>query len=290
MKCVSIELFPENTEFVEALMFEFGATAVTFEDAEDVPLLEPKPGEMPLWPNNVVTGWFEDEADLTQLQNSIAMNFPKVDFKIGTVESQDWQKNLHDQFKPIFFGETLCICPSWETKPNGNHAILELDPGLAFGTGSHPTTSMCLEWLATHLKPGQTLLDYGCGSGILALSAIKLGASKVWAVDYDPQALQSTQSNAIRNQISAKTLITLGIDALHLIPKVDIIVANILAQPLIELASQFREYTHPESILVLSGILAEQASDVEAAYSDWVTFIERHQTSEWVCLIGRTKA
>lgn len=290
MKCISIQLYPEDSELAEALMFEFGATAVTFEDAEDVPLLEPKPGEMPLWPNNVVTGWFEEDADLTQLQNSIAMNFPNADSKIYMVESQDWQKNLHDQFKPIFFGKRLCICPSWETKPEGDLAILELDPGLAFGTGSHPTTSMCLEWLATYLIPGQTVLDYGCGSGILALAAIKLGAQKVWAIDYDPQALQSTQSNAARNHISSEALVTLGIDSLDRIPKVDVIVANILAQPLIELATQFKQYAHSETILVLSGILAEQASDLEAAYADWAIFTERHQISDWMCLVAHSKA
>lgn len=289
MKCVSIQLNPEETELAEALMFEFEATAVTFEDAEDVPLLEPKPGEVPLWPSNVMTGWFEDDADLTPLQNSIAMNFPNTEYKTSHVASQDWQKNLHDQFKPVFFGQTLCICPSWETKPEGNLAILELDPGLAFGTGSHPTTSMCLEWLATHFKPGQTILDYGCGSGILALAAIKLGAEKAWAVDYDPQALQSTLSNAIRNQVPNETLTALGLEALDQIPKVDVIVANILAQPLITLATQFKQFIHPETRLVLSGILAEQASEVEAAYAEWATFTERYQTSDWMCLVGHIK-
>lgn len=286
MKCLSFHLKPEDCDFAEALMFEFSATAVTFEDAHDVPLLEPLPGEIKLWPESILTAWFDEDTDVTALKNAIVLNFPTADCIESIVESQDWQKNMHDQFKPILFSNKLCICPSWEARPDTDIAVLDLDPGLAFGTGSHPTTAMCLNWLAQHLKPGQTVLDYGCGSGILGLAAIKLGAKKVWAVDYDPQALQSTLANAKKNHIGPEQLCALDIKSLNLIPKVDIIVANILAQPLIDLASQFKQYAKETTILVLSGILDSQADAVASAYADWSPITERQQEADWMCLIA----
>ncbi|MEW6692942.1 MAG: 50S ribosomal protein L11 methyltransferase, partial [Pseudomonadota bacterium] len=185
----------------------------------------------------------------------------------GYVEDQDWERAWMDQFQPLRFGEKLWIVPSWIEAPDAEAVNILLDPGLAFGTGTHPTTALCLEWLDGADMAGKTVLDYGCGSGILAIAALKLGATDAWGIDIDPQALTATRDNAARNGIEASRLHTGLPGALPKDALFDVLLANILMGPLIELAPTLTGHVRPGGRLVLSGLLGEQAEEVMAAYA-----------------------
>lgn len=289
MISLTFALPASDLESIETLLFSMGATAVTLEDAADAPQLEPKPGEILLWPDSKLTAWFEEQSVLNQSLKALKGHFPDLNYQIENVKELDWQHHLHAGFKRLNFGQRLCISPSWDMEKPSERTTLILDPGLAFGTGTHPTTSMCLTWLSNHIESGQTLLDYGCGSGILALAALKLGASHAWAIDYDPQAIISTQANAEKNDISALQMTTGQPEELASDLKVDVIIANILAGPLLELAETFKQHAHQGTQLVLSGLLIHQVKEIEHTYSPWFEFIERHQEDDWVCLSANFK-
>jgi len=267
---------------------EWGALAVTFQDAGNQPIYEPSPDHPLLWQETIVTGLFEHTASLEPIINTLENQTTIKNIHPQDVPDEDWERRCLDQFKPVCFGSRLWICPSWHALPDPQAPHVILDPGLAFGTGSHPTTALCLTWLAENLQSGQTVIDYGCGSGILAIAALKLGAKNAIAVDHDPQALLATQENAERNAIDSKQLITLPANKKPL-PAPDILIANILAQPLITLAPYFSSLTKTGSQIILSGILQDQITDIISAYTPWFVIKTPVFNEEWVRLEGIRK-
>jgi len=261
----------DQAESLEDTLLELGAISVTLQDAADVPVLEPLPGETPLWPQVDVVGLFEEQTDTIQVDQALAAR----GIRGGTwshVEDQDWERAWMDQFQPLCFGKRLWIVPSWIEAPDAQAVNILLDPGLAFGTGTHPTTALCLEWLDGADMAGKTVLDYGCGSGILAIAALKLGALEAWGIDIDPQALTATRDNAARNGIEAGRLHAGPPATLPGEAQFDVLLANILMGPLIELAPTLTAHVKPGGALVLSGLLAEQAEGVMAAYAEAFDF------------------
>lgn len=271
------------------LLEEAGALAVTLHDSADEPLYEPPLGTTPLWSRTSVVGLFETQAQLDAALSGLQAFFsPLPQYEILALPDKDWERECLDSFQPICFGTRLWVCPSWHDPPDPNAVNLLLDPGLAFGTGTHPTTALCLEWLAEQHLEGSQVIDYGCGSGILAVAAAKLGARHVWAVDNDPQALQATHANALKNGVAERLHISLP-DPVRPV-QADLLLANILARPLIELARYFAECVRPQGKLVLSGILATQAEEVSAAYQTWFSMAPVVQRGEWTRLEGRRKS
>lgn len=276
----------EEAEECSDNLIEIGALAVSFEDAADEPLFEPELGTTPLWEYTKIIGLFEDTADVVALQDSLKNQIPKTildTLHIELIEDQNWIRLSLDQFKPQYFGNNLWICPTWCEIPAQETAqratIVKLDPGLAFGTGMHPTTQLCLEWLANHPPKNALIVDYGCGSGILGIAAAKLGARQVIAIDHDSQALLSTRDNAKLNGLTASELCAVPVDEfIHTyinagIPsnvdtplKADLILANILADPLIQLAPRFATLLKPNGQIILSGILSHQIEAIKIAY------------------------
>jgi ribosomal protein L11 methyltransferase len=278
----------EQVEAIEARLLAAGALAVTVGDAGDVPVLEPAPGETPLWPENTLTALFPQDTELAPLGAALTVEFELAATpRIEAVEDQDWERAWMDDFRPMRFGQRLWICPSWQEPPEAGAVNLILDPGLAFGTGTHPTTALCLEWLDANPPIGALVLDYGCGSGILSLAALKLGARHAWGVDIDPQALTATQTNAERNGIAAGNLYAVGPQELPPL-EADLVIANILSGPLVELAPALCAHLKPGGHLVLSGILAEQADTVRAAYTACIDRWEADAVRDgWVRLTGQ---
>ncbi len=254
----------DEVELLSDALEGTGALSITLTDQYDDPILEPAPGAAPLWPNVVVHALYAEETDADVALALVSAAFPRLSYAIHPVPQQDWERTCLDQFKPQQFGERLWVCPSWLTPPDPNAVNLILDPGLAFGTGSHATTSLCLTWLGTADLQHQKIIDYGCGSGILALAALKLGAMHVHAVDIDEQALLATQTNAFNNQLSAVQLTVGQPETLN--TAVDLIIANILLAPLLALKKRFRELLKDTGTLVVSGLLVEQVPMLIAAY------------------------
>lgn len=283
---------PDTADQLEDLLMETGADAVSMEDAADQPLYEPDPGTTPLWHQTSVTGLFQSGRDIEQLCADIRGAWHQqtqqdlADIEVTLVEDKDWERAWMDDFKPMPFGQRLWIVPSWHDAPDPEAANLMLDPGLAFGTGTHPTTALCLEWLDGQDVNGCQVIDYGCGSGILGLAALLLGAEHVIGVDTDPQALEASRDNARRNQVADDRL-DLYLPADEPDTRADIMLANILAQPLISLAPHLASLVKPGGRLVLSGILSNQARDVMAAYEPWFVMDEPEQREEWIRLTGR---
>jgi len=268
-----------------------GATALTMQDAGDQPIYEPALDATPLWQDTIVVGLFDDqqtmEPILAYLKRQQALGLLK-DFQLQPLADQDWERRCLDDLKPLCFGKRLWVCPSWLTPPEPEAVNVILDPGLAFGTGTHPTTSLCLEWLDANIKSGDTVIDYGCGSGILAIAALKLGANQVMAIDHDPQALDATRQNGERNQLAPSELKTCLPD--DFVPQqVDVVIANILAKPLIELAPRLSTFVKQGGQILLSGILIEQAEHVAEAYKPWFLMKNSVSKQEWVRLEGVRK-
>lgn len=283
---LNIEASPQQNEQIEDAVLDAGAVSVTLQDAADQPILEPGVGETPLWDNCILTALFPASVDThaTTDQINAFLPFPiKADWEL--VEDKDWSQEWKKHFKPISCSQgRLWICPSWIDAPKADAVNLRLDPGLAFGTGSHPTTMLCLNWLEKQSLKGKTVIDFGCGSGILGIAALLLGAEKVWAIDNDPQALLASRDNAQRNGIDDDRLITLLPEQIPSEAKADIMVANILAKPLIDLADQIIALTLSESQLCLSGILSHQIDQVSAAYSNSFAFEPATLEDDWVQL------
>lgn len=259
-----------------------GALSVTLQDAKDQPLLEPGVGETPIWDQVVVTGLFESDINQQETLGKISEQFPDSDLpphEISTLEEKAWEREWMKEFHPMRFGRRTWICPSWLPVPDPSAVNILLDPGLAFGTGTHPTTALCLEWLDENIKGGETVIDFGCGSGILAIAAVKLGAAKVWAIDNDPQALTATGNNAQSNGV--QSLIQCTDDKQPLEIQIDIILANILANPLILLENLFKKRLKQNAMAILSGILVEQRDAVIHAYSEDFELINSAEQEDW---------
>jgi len=265
-----------------------GALSVSFEDAADQPLFEPDPGTTPLWSATRITALFEVTADLSALKQRLASSFGAAiadRLREDTLLDQDWERAWLDQFHPMQFGRRLWVCPDGQRPAQDKDAVLiDLDPGLAFGTGTHPTTALCLQWLDGHPPVNRQILDYGCGSGILAIAALKLGAAVAWGVDIDEQALWSSRENAARNGVDAGLLT--GLPEALPDQRFDLLLANILANPLIELAPRLAGLVRVGGDLVLSGILCQQADAVRTAYERWFSLSETVERDGWVCLHG----
>lgn len=272
----------------DALM-EIGALSVTLMDAEDVPILEPAPGETPLWQNIQMLVLFDAQINtqqtLTQWLAHPLAQFAQGDEKFELLEDKDWEREWMDRFEPMKFGQRLWICPSWKPVADETAVNVMLDPGLAFGTGTHPTTALCLQWLDSLDLTGKTLIDYGCGSGILAIAALKLGASKVYAVDIDPQAILATQENARRNHVFDSRLVVGQPDLLEGLSS-EVLVANILAGPLKELAPSISAHCQTGAKIALSGLLDNQADSICETYQQWFDMEEPTFQDEWSRLAG----
>jgi len=280
----------QQSEQIEDALLEAGALSVSFHDRYDNPILEPAPGETPLWPDMVLTALFEESADASAIESSLFETLgdimPSCEWEV--LEDKVWEREWLQHFEPIAFGNTLWVCPSEHQVPSDGRVVMHLDPGLAFGTGTHPTTALCLAWLAEN-PPQGGVIDYGCGSGILSIGALLLGAEHAWAVDIDQQALSATWDNAERNGVAGDQL-TIGLpESLGQLPPQPLLVANILAGPLIELAPQLAKLVRVDGQAVLSGILNEQADGVIAAWSDAFSPLEVKQQGDWCRIVLRRK-
>tara|TARA_R110002124_G_scaffold56328_1_gene159013 strand:- start:6804 stop:7685 length:882 start_codon:yes stop_codon:yes gene_type:complete len=268
-----------------------GAQAVTFIDAKDTPIYEPLPGdEVIYWNNTVVMGLYDASHDMDKVLNYLKGIHPdkaNMVYKLEQLEDKDWEREWMDNFHPMKFGQRLWICPSWRDVPDPAAVNVMLDPGLAFGTGTHPTTALCLIWLDGLDLEGKTVVDFGCGSGILSLAALKLGAKKVIGIDIDPQALQASLENAKRNQCEDRLALYLPKDQPEF--KADVVVANILAGPLRELAPVIIEYVASNGVLALSGVLEEQAEQLQTIYGEFCQMDAITVQDEWVRLSGVRK-
>jgi len=268
-----------------------GAQAVTFIDAQDTPIYEPLPGdEVIYWNNTVVMGLYDASHDMDKVLNYLKGIHPdkaNMVYKLEQLEDKDWEREWMDNFHPMKFGQRLWICPSWRDVPDPSAVNVMLDPGLAFGTGTHPTTALCLTWLDGLDLVGKTVVDFGCGSGILSLAALKLGAKKVIGIDIDPQALQASLENAKRNQCEDRLELYLPKDQPEF--KADVVVANILAGPLRELAPVIIEYVASNGVLALSGVLEDQAQQLQTIYGEFCQMDPIIIQDEWVRLSGVRK-
>ena len=276
-------LAPKLADFFSHL----GAVSVTYMDAEDEPVYEPAIGETKIWSNTQVIALFELEADPELIKNLVFEQFKQEGLQCWLYEAvadQEWERAWMEYYKPMKFADKLWVCPTDQEQIEPGTVCLTLDPGLAFGTGTHPTTALCLEWLASHVLTGKTVIDYGCGSGILAVAAVLLGAKTAHAVDIDPQAITATQSNALKNKVQDK--INSYLPEQFVPYQADIVFANILALPLINMSEQICGLVVSGGQLVLSGILYEQAESVICAYQKNIAFTPLVQQEDWIRLDG----
>lgn len=287
--CYQFEFETEEKyiEIIEKNLYLHGVISITINGRGNEQIFEPLPGEIPIWKNVHISSLFEGKSDLDHLENKLLQELnlkilPKK--KITKITQKDWHNEWQKSCVPIKIGKRLRICPDHSKINHDKYIQVILNPGLAFGTGSHPTTSLCLEWLeATNLNK-KNVLDFGCGSGILGISAIKLGARHVTGVDIDPQAIQASKENAKKNEVE---------DSIHVMHcdednerKYDVIVANILAKPLIELSPYFSKKLKDDGLICISGILAHQTDAIKRAYESVVNFSICHQKEDWVMLAG----
>jgi ribosomal protein L11 methyltransferase len=269
------------------LFSDLGAVSVTYMDAEDEPVYEPGIGETVIWSNTEVIALFEMDAEPDLIAAAARAKYrPELlrEWRHERIEDQPWERAWMEHYHPMKFAEKLWVCPTGQEQAEPGTVCLTLDPGLAFGTGTHPTTALCLEWLAGHDLSGKTLIDYGCGSGILAVAGILLGARSAYAVDIDPQALTATESNAVKNNAQDKIHCFLPEQLPAL--RADVVLANILAKPLCELSDRICALLAPGGQLILSGILKEQSESVVAAYRNAVRFQAPVQQEDWILLAG----
>jgi ribosomal protein L11 methyltransferase len=291
---ISFAVQSSELDTTESALELLGALSITLLDEQDEPILEPAPGETPVWSRTRVVALFEADQNPQQLSEQLCRSLPQLDrnaIQFKTLEDQDWERAWLKDFKPMQFGSQLWVIPDTYTPPDSDAVNLYLDPGLAFGSGTHATTAMCLEWLADHFRgrytDGGKVLDFGCGSGILAIAAAKLGASQIFAHDIDPQALEATESNAIKNHVGKK--IQLVDPSQVKLPELDLIIANILAKPLIRLSEKLASLAHSGTDLVLSGILQDQADEVIQAYHPWFEIKVSSVTDDWCLLVGQAR-
>ncbi|KZE30059.1 [LSU ribosomal protein L11P]-lysine N-methyltransferase [Crenobacter luteus] len=290
----SIDTDSRVAEALADALMEAGALSAAIEDAwagteQEEPIFG-EPGEPvdKLWQKSRILALFADDADVGALiaLAALAAGAPTPAFTLETVEEQDWVRLTQSQFDPIRISDRLWITPTWHEAPNPQAVNLQLDPGLAFGTGSHPTTRLCLQWLDAHIQGGETVFDYGCGSGILAIAALKLGAASAVGVDIDPQAVKSSRDNAAQNGVVAEFFLPDDAPAIQ----ADVVLANILANPLRLLGELLAGHVKPGGKIVLSGILADQAAELSGIYSAWFDMDPPVFDEGWTRLTGTRRA
>ena len=277
---------PLGAESLSECLSDCGASAVTFEDNAEQPIYEPEIGSTPLWQATNVVALFEADVNTQSILSQLSKLLAPIAipcYRIEAIEDKDWVREWMDNFHPMCFGEKLWICPSWHQPPKPDAINILLDPGLAFGTGTHPTTALCLNWLDQADLKDKSVIDYGCGSGILAIAAALLGAKKVIGVDTDPQALEATQANAERNNVQIATYLPQDCPN----ERADVVLANILAGPLQALAPTLASLSRPNADIILSGILEGQADTVSMSYQSLFTMQAPAQKEEWVRLVGQ---
>lgn len=288
---LSVELEGRDPEAVEEALFAAGATSVTLTDAVDDAILEPAPGEVRLWPRTVLQALFPAAAAgpgaIIALAEAIGV--PAARINVTHVAERAWEREWLKDFHAMRFGRRLWVAPHHEPAPDDAAAVVvRLDPGLAFGTGTHPSTALCLTWLDAYLAEGMRVIDYGCGSGVLAVAASLLGAAEAHAFDIDPQALIATRDNAAANDVAGRVRVHEGADTLP--REVDVLVANILAGTLVELAPRLTGLLAPHGHLVLAGILRQQVHEVRAGFAPWLELTVFAERDGWSALSGRRAA
>jgi ribosomal protein L11 methyltransferase len=284
---VHITTNKDEAPFIELLLENLGALSVTLEDAGEEPLLEPNPGEFPLWQRTKASALFPGENDARQLRHIIRNTLRQdltYELTVEQLADQVWERAWMDSFRPMRFGRRLWVCPDGMPPDDPDGVVVEMDPGLAFGTGTHATTALCLEWLDGTDLQGKQIMDFGCGSGILAIAALRLGAGRAIAVDHDPQALQATRDNGVKNDVLPR----LSIYGTEEIPDVqnDVLLANILAGTLVELEPVLSTKVKSGGKIVLSGILQEQAEEVLRSYQSQFLMATPKELDGWVLLHG----
>lgn len=274
-----------QVQALEATLTESGALAVTFADAGDQPILEPDAGTMPLWSEIVLVALFDASIDTAAIERDLRQDQPPSaqNLRWNILEDRVWEREWLKHQTPAKFGDAFWV---YHEKIDDPLPTLLLDPGLAFGTGSHPTTALCLEWIATQSWQGKKLVDYGCGSGILAIAALLNGAEQAACVDIDGQALQATRNNAVRNQISEEQL-SVYYPNNEPNEAVPVLIANILSGPLVELAPELAGKVIEGGHICLSGVLREQEQDIIAAYELWFTDLSAVYSGDWVRITGQ---
>ncbi len=279
----------EKASIAELVMETIGAVSITFGDAQDEPVLETLPDEVKLWSLVKLTALFEFSPGISdQVRQQVNQAFNRdisQQLDIEVLQDQEWERAWLEYFKPLKFGDHLWICPTGQKVEQPNAIIIDLDPGLAFGTGTHPTTALCLEWLDQQQPTGKTVIDFGCGSGILAIAALKLGAEHATGIDHDPQALIASRDNAEKNHVSDR--LTVMKTAQQNLEKADILIANILAGVLVELAETIASLVKPGGLIILSGILPGQAAEVADTYKQFFTMEPSVEKNDWVRLQGQ---
>lgn len=286
---LSFDLGTLDPQVAEATCFALGASAVTLVDAEDDPVLEPLPGEVRLWRRTRLRSLFELAADAPALAAQLAA---RLGIEPGALEVQRlperrWEREWLKDFHAMRFGQRLWVCPHHERVEDPQAVVVALDPGLAFGTGTHASTALCLTWLDAHLSPGARVIDYGCGSGILAVAAARLGAASVHGFDIDPQALLATLQNALANSVDSR--VHVHAQAADLPHSCDVLLANILSGTLCALASRFAQLLAPGGQVVLAGIFEHEAAEVTAAYGAWFDVARFGGRDGWAGLSGRRR-
>jgi len=289
---IHITVDQAQVDFTETLLNSLGAVSVTLDDAENQDLLEPLPGETPLWNKVIVTGIYAqeegEEIDVNALTTFITAQMPEAPLRHEFLEDQEWERTWMDAYEPIQIGEKYWIVPEWMEAPEADAVNIKLDPGLAFGTGNHASTFLCLQWLGKTDLKDKVVIDYGCGSGILGVAALLLGAKKVYATDIDPQAVLATQQNAELNGVLENLFVGLPDEFNEEFKdqKADVFVANILAGPLMTLAPEFATLTKSEGEFALAGILEEQVADVSSVYSEFFAILQIEKRDEHWCRIS----
>jgi ribosomal protein L11 methyltransferase len=297
MAWLQLRVHSRTPDFAEEILSAHGAAAVSMVDAEDTPILEPGVGETPLWPNTITQGWFVDTTDLAPIIESLRETLadePDLRIESSLIEDQDWVRIWLENWPPLKFtgskGRSIWVCPKEKleeiTEPDA--IILKLDPGLAFGTGTHPTTALCLEWLTDQDLHGKTVLDYGCGSGILAIAALLLGAERAVGVDIDPQALTASNDNAEVNGVAQRLSVHLPED--FTLEPYDLLLANILANPLMQLAPMLSSCVRVGAPFALAGLLERHAEEVRAAYAPWFALQPDGGKDGWTRINGHCRS
>lgn len=289
---IHITVDQAQVDFTETLLESLGAVSVTLDDAENQDLLEPLPGETPLWNKVIVTGIYaqedDEEINVTALETFIKTQMPEAPLRSEFMEDQEWERTWMDAYEPIQIAEKYWIVPQWMEAPEPDAVNIKLDPGLAFGTGNHASTFLCLQWLGKTDVKDKIVIDYGCGSGILGVAALLLGAKKVYATDIDPQAVHATQQNAELNGVLDNLYVGLPEEFNETFKnqKADVFVANILASPLMALAPEFSTLIKSEGEFALAGVIKEQVDDVSAVYSEFFDILDVEEREEYWCRIS----
>ncbi|MHA3047961.1 50S ribosomal protein L11 methyltransferase [Acinetobacter sp. ANC 4641] len=289
---IHITVDQAQVDFTETLLLSLGAVSVTLDDAEDQALLEPLPGETPLWNKVIVTGIYQqddnEQIDVDSLIKFVQEQLPEAPVRFDELEDQAWERAWMDYYEPIQIAEKFWIVPEWLEAPDADATNIKLDPGLAFGTGNHASTFLCLQWLGSIDLKDKIVVDYGCGSGILGVAALLLGAKKVYATDIDPQAVLATKQNAELNGVLDRLFVGLPeeFNAEFKSQQADVLVANILAAPLMALAPEFAKLLKADGEFALAGVIEEQVADVSEVYQEFFDILNIEKREENWCRIS----